>query len=148
MFASSSRRVPRAHLDPVCCVDDALAIFNMQITRSMRPDTVTLAMFLDDAWCGSTVVTITDTPDPFQIVEVAEAMAMAGAGNPDIASLVLATVRPSGGPFHDDDELWREAVEVVEQCGLTLIDWFVIGRHGTLSPRALIGAPSRWPDQS
>ncbi|MCU1390122.1 MAG: hypothetical protein JWL72_3460 [Ilumatobacteraceae bacterium] len=146
MFASSSRRVPRAHIDPVRCVDDALAIFNMQIARPMRA--ATLAMFLDGAWCGSTVVTITDTPYPFQVVEVAEAMAMAGAGNADIASLVLATIRPGGGPFHDDDELWREAVEVVEQCGLTLIDWFVIGRHGAYSPRELISAPSRWPDQS
>ncbi|MCU1400804.1 MAG: hypothetical protein JWN62_3913 [Acidimicrobiales bacterium] len=146
MVASSSRRVPRAHLDPVRCVDDALAIFNLQITQPMRA--ATLAMFLDGGWCGSTVVTITDTPDPFQVVEVAEAMALAGAGNPDIASLVLATLRPDGGPFHDDDELWHEADEVVEQCGLVLIDWFVIGRHGAFSPRGLVGAPSRWPDQS
>ena len=140
------RRVLRARLDPVRSVDDALAIFDLQITRPLRAET--LVMFLDGNSCGSIIVTVTGTDDPFQIVEVAEAMAMTGSGSPDVAALVLASIRPGGGPCPGDDDLWLEVAEVVEASGLTLIDWFVVGRHGTFSPRELMGVPTRWPNAS
>ena len=142
MSASPHARVPRPRLDPIRSVDDALLVFRAQLTRPLRAET--LAMFLDDNDCGSTLVTVTDTSDPFQILEVAEAMALAGATSPDVTALVLASVRPGGGPLPGDDDLWLGASDVVGECGLTLVDWFVIGRHGTFIPREALGVPSRW----
>jgi len=142
MPVSSSGRVPRAHIDPIFSATDAMAVFAAQMSKPLCAET--LVMFLDDAGRGSTLVTITDTDDPFQIVDVAEAMAMAANSNPEVSGLVLATVRPGGGVLPGDDELWLEAADVVDEIGLTLIDWLVIGREGAFSPRELLRMASRW----
>ncbi|MCU1392399.1 MAG: hypothetical protein JWM34_827 [Ilumatobacteraceae bacterium] len=143
MAVSSHGRVPRARHDPIQSIDTALALFSAQISRPLRAET--LAMFLDEHDCGSTLVTVTDTEDPFAVVDVADAMSLAGGSSPEVCGLVLATVRPGGGPEPGDDDLWLEASDVVAENGLVLVDWFVIGRHGTFSPRELLGMPSRWP---
>lgn len=139
---STSARLPRAGVDPIACIEDALAMFELQRCHPIRAET--LAMFLDSSGCGSVLVTVTDTVAPAQLLEVAEVMARLGGARPEISGLVLATVRPRYGLQTGDDELWTRAVEIVEANGLDLIDWFVISRHGTSSPRELLGQPSRW----
>ena len=143
MPVSSHGRVPRARLDPIFSAGEAMSVFASQMTRPMCAET--LVMFLDDSGCGSTLVTVSGTDDPCQIVDIAEAMALSACASPDISSLVLASVRPGGWLLSGDDELWLEAADVVDETGLTLIDWLVIGRHGTVSPREELGMPSRWP---
>jgi hypothetical protein len=143
MPVSSHGRVPRARLDPIFSATDAIAVFAAQMTRPLRAET--LVMFLDDAGRGTTLITVTDTDDPFQIVDIAETMALSGSASPDVSGLVLASVRPGGSVLPGDDELWLEAADVVDELGLILIDWLVIGRDGTVSPRELLGMPSRWP---
>ena len=143
MPVSSHGRVPRARLDPIFSATDAIAVFAAQMTRPMRAET--LVMFLDDVGRGSTLITVTGTDDPFQIVDIAETMALSGSSSPDVSGLVLASVRPGGSVLPGDDELWLEAADVVDELGLILIDWLVIGRDGTVSPRELLGMPSRWP---
>jgi hypothetical protein len=135
--------VPRAHVDPIFSADEAMAVFREQMSRPMCAET--LVMFLDESGRGSTLVSVSGTDDPFQVVDVAEAMALAAGSNADVSGIVLATVRPGGGFLPGDDELWLEAADVVDEIGLTLIDWLVIGRHGTVSPREQLGMPSRWP---
>ena len=143
MPVSSHGRLPRARLDPIYSAAEAMAIFAAQMTKPMRAET--LVMYLDDAGRGSTLVTVTGTDDPFQIVDIAEAMALSGSSSPDVCGLVLASVRPGGCVLPGDDELWLEAADVVDDIGLTLVDWLIIGRDGTVSPRELLGMPSRWP---
>lgn len=142
MAVSSFGRAPRARLDPIFTAHDAMAVFSLAMSRPLRHET--LVMFLDANDCGSSLVSVTDTDEPFHIVEIAETMALSGSDAPDISGLVLATVRPGGGLLPGDDELWLEASDVVEDCGLTLVDWLVIGRRGTHSPREQLGMPSRW----
>jgi hypothetical protein len=143
MPVSSSGRLPRARLDPIYSAAEAMAIFAAQMTKPLRPET--LVMYLDDAGRGSTLVTVTGTDDPFQIVEIAETMALSGNSHPNVCGLVLASVRPGGRVLPGDDELWLEAADVVADIGLVLVDWLIIGRDGTVSPRELLGMPSRWP---
>jgi len=143
MPVSSHGRVPRARIDPIFSATDAMVVFTAQMMRPLRAET--LVMFLDDAWRGSSLVTITGTDDPFQIIEIAETMALAGTSSPDVNGLVLASVRPGGSVLPGDDELWLEAADVAEDVGLVLVDWLIIGRDGTHSPRELLGMPSRWP---
>jgi len=143
MPVSSYGRLPRARLDPIYSAAEAMAIFAAQMTKPLRAET--LVMYLDDAGRGSTLVTVTGTDDPFQIVEIAETMALSGSSSPDVTGLVLASVRPGGCILPGDDELWLEAADVVDDVGLILVDWLIIGRDGTVSPRELLGMPSRWP---
>jgi len=143
MPVSSHGRVPRAHFDPIFSAGDAMVVFTAQMTRPLCAET--LVMFLDGAWHGSSLVTITGTDDPFQIIEIAETMALSRISSPDVSGFVLASVRPGGSVLPGDDDLWLEAADVVDDVGLTLVDWLIIGRGGTYSPRQLLGMPSRWP---
>jgi hypothetical protein len=143
MPISSHGRVPRARLDPIYSAGEAMSVFAAQMSSPLQAET--LVMFLDSVGCGSTLVTVTDTDDPFHIVDIAEVMAHTAGSSPDISGIVLASVRPGGGVLPGDDELWLEAADVVDEAGSMLIDWLIIGRDGTISPRELLGMPSRWP---
>ena len=143
MSSTSHGRFPHAGREPILSLDHALAIFDVQLHRPLRAET--LAMFLDHHHHGSTLVTVTDTVLAKQLLEVAEVMALAGSARPEMSGLVLASVRPGHGLQSGDDELWTRASNVTEANGMILIDWFVISPHGTCSPRELIGLPSRWP---
>jgi hypothetical protein len=142
MTVSSFGRAPRARLDPIFSAADAMAVFSLQMSRPLRHEI--LVMFLDANSRGSTLVTVSDTSDPFCVVDVAEAMALSATDNADVESLVIASVRPGGGMLPGDDDLWLESADTVDQCGLILVDWLIIGRHGVQSPREALGMPSRW----
>jgi len=142
MPVSSFGRAPRARIDPIFSAADAMAVFALQMSRPLRHET--LVMFLDAERHGSTLVTVSDTTDPFCIVDVAEAMALSAAENVEVDALVIASIRPGGTLLAGDDDLWLEAADVVDACGLVLIDWLIVGRNGTQSPREQLGMPSRW----
>jgi hypothetical protein len=142
MPASSHHRAPRARIDPILSVELALDVFSMQMSRPMCHET--LVMFLDGELRGGTLVSVTGTDDPFQIVEIAETMALTAANVPEVSSMVLATVRPGGRMLTGDDELWLQASDAAAESGLDLVDWLIIGRRGVERPRELLGLPSRW----
>ena len=135
-------RVPRARLDPIVRVDQALAVFRLAMCHPLSPET--LVMFLDNNNCGHELVSVSGTTEPFHVIDVASTMALCAAANEDMSALVLATIRPGGGLLAGDDELWFEAADTVEESGLVLIDWLIIGRGGVHSPRDYLGIPSRW----
>ena len=142
MAVSSYGRAPRARIDPILSATDAMAVFALQMSRPRRHET--LVMFLDGDRHGSTLVTVSDTSDPFCVVDIAEAMALGAIENPDIDALVIASIRPTGGMRASDNDLWLEAADVVEVCGLVLIDWLIVGPASVHSPREQLGMPSRW----
>ena len=71
---------------------------------------------------------------------------MAAATKPRARSIVLASVRPDSGMLPGDVDRWLEASAIVDQHGLVLLEWFVIGPMGPECPRDLLGEPERWPD--
>jgi DNA repair protein RadC len=142
MFMSSRDPVPQARRDPITSPQQAMSVFRLAMCRPLRDET--LIMFLDDQLRGHELVSVSDTVDPWQVVDVADTMAFCAGGNEDITALVVASVRPGGGPLPDDEILWYEVADVVEDQGLTLIDWLIIGRDGVHSPRDYLGIASRW----
>lgn len=120
-----------------------MSVFSLQILRPMSPET--LVMFVDTSGCGFSLVSVSGTEDPLAVIDVAETLAMVAGEAPDIAGFVIASVRPGGGLLLDDDEIWFEIDLVVEEFGLILYDWLVIGIHGTLSVPREFGLPTRWP---
>ena len=144
MPVSSFGRMPRAHLDPIACVDDALAVFGLQMSDPAQDET--LVMLLDDQRCGSNLISVSDTRSIEQLLHVAETMSTVAKSAPHISAVVIASVRRDG----DTADLlargvWSELDEIVEVCGLVLVDWLVTGPWGMLLPRAIQGERSRWP---
>ena len=141
-------RVPRAREDPVLTPDDALVVVTLAASSPPRPETI--AFLLDDAYRGTGLITVvTDTIDPDSVFHVAEVMAELGAlcqgVGRDTAYVVIASVRPTGEVEPDDAHRWCRASDVVESHGMTLVEWFVLGRSGVDCPRDLTGEPERWP---
>ncbi len=144
MPVSSFGRMPRAHLDPIECVDDALAVFGLQMSDPVQDET--LVMMLDDRLCGSNLVTVTDTRSIEQLFHVAEAMSAVARSAPHMSAVVIASVRRDGEATDLlAPGLWSELDEIVGGCGLELVDWLVTGSWGLLLPRAIQGERSRWP---
>lgn len=142
----SSSRIPHAGRDPICSAGDALAVFSLQLTHPLSHET--LVMFIDASGCGISLVTVSDTVVPDQVLDVVDTMAMLLADRPNVSGMVVASVRPRGGILADDDTLWFEATEAVESHGLALFDWLIIGRGGTRSMSDELGVPSRWPSRT
>ena len=141
-------RVPRAHADPLRTPDDALAV--VSLAASSPPRAETIAFLLDDAFRGTGLITVvTDTIDGDSVVHIAEVMAELGAlcqgVGRETAYAVIASVRPTADIDADDAQRWCRASDVVESHGMTLLEWFVIGRSGVDCPRDLTGEPDRWP---
>ncbi len=143
MPVSSYGHTPRAHVDPICSAADAMSVFSIQMTRPLCAET--LVMFIDSGGCGSGLVTVSGTTEPLSMIEVAESMALSASGNAHIAGLVIVSVRPGGASLPDDDQLWFEADDLVDDVGLILYDWLIVGRNGCTSISDELGLPSRWP---
>lgn len=139
--------VPRAGIDPITSAAQALALF--RCVRHLPPVPETLAFLLDDAGRGQgTVVQVTDTIGPDDVVDVVELIGRAAAdrvADGVVSGLVVATCRPRDGLLEDDDTRWRILSDLAEAHGLLLIEWFVLGSIGTACPRDLCGEAARWP---
>lgn len=144
-------RPPRGGVDPVDSADAALAVIRLAISRPLRSETI--ALVLESDLRGRTIVIVDGTEEPDSLLEVVErlveAMASSSADVAKDGCLILATVRPDGGPEPDDGDRWLEASELAELAGVELLEWFVIstdtGTPTAWCPRDLLGEPPRWP---
>ncbi len=139
-------RPPRAGIDPVDSADAALAVIRLAVTRPMRSEVVVLV--LDGDRRGRTVVVVDGTDEPDAVVEIVERLAGSLVDAEGAAALVVASVRPGGGPLAGDTDRWLEASEAAEQAGVELLEWFVIsddlGPPTAWCPRDLLAEPPRW----
>ncbi len=139
---TSTRRFPRANIDPIHSAELALQVFRAQMSDPLAYET--LVMFLDTRLRGSTLVTVAHTAEPNDVIDVAQSIATAVSGIVDVSGIVLASVRPDGALRTGDDDRWLEAADLVEDQGVLLVDWFILGKDTTHCPRELLGMPSRW----
>lgn len=139
-------RPPRAGIDPVDSADAALAVIRLAVTRPMRSEVVVLV--LDGDRRGRTVVIVDGTDEPDAVVEIVERLAGSLVDAQGAAAIVVASVRPGGGPLDGDSDRWLEASEAAEQAGVELLEWFVIsddlGPPTAWCPRDLLAEPPRW----
>lgn len=139
-------RPPRAGIDPVDSADAALTVIRLAVTRPMRSEVVVLV--LDGDRRGRTVVIVDGTDEPDAVVEIVERLAGSLVDAQGAAAIVVASVRPGGGPLDGDGDRWLEASEAAEQAGVELLEWFVIsddlGPPTAWCPRDLLAEPPRW----
>ncbi len=141
MSAVSLHRLPRAGVDPIHRDDVALALVLAVVRTPPRPETV--VVLLDDARRGLAIVVVSGTDDPDTVVEVAERLFDPTAFGAVVGAAVVASVRPGGAAELADADRWLELAELADQCGVELLEWYVVGR-GVSRPRELVHAPPRW----
>lgn len=134
--------VPRARLDPLVRLTDALAIVELAISRPLQHETVAIFVDAQRRGCGVSVVTGTRSADA--VLDVAACLAAAAQEIPEVDGVVLVSVRPGEGVAADDIERWSELLLLVADHGLELVDWIVLGRHGPELPRAVLGGDDPW----
>jgi hypothetical protein len=141
----SLHRLPRAGVDPINTRELALEVLMTVASEPLRHETI--AMLLDHQRRGISVLVVTGTTPFDAMFDVLDVVA--GLDIAEIGSIVLASVRPPGP--HDgaqdlderDVDRWLEASALVDEHGLELVEWFVIGREVSC-PRDLFGEPARW----
>lgn len=138
------RRLPRAGIDPICDADTAFVTISMAVDRPLRHETI--VVLLDDGRCGISLVAVSGTRHPDAGVEVLDTLLDAVVGDGVVGAVIVASVRPSEDPFHDDGrdiDRWLEMSDLAEQRGIELLEWFVIA-DDVSCPRDQLGEPPRW----
>ena len=129
--------------EPILSSLEALRVVSLAIHRPLEAETI--AFFLDEASCSSTITIVSGTTDPDSIVSVAECMAVAAGRSPSLCGVVLATVRPdTAGMLPGDLDRWLLLDAITESHGTMIVEWFIIGAAGVECPRELLGEPDRW----
>lgn len=141
MSPTTHHRLPRAGVDPVATDGVALATVLAAVHLPLRHETIVL--LLDDARCGLAVVVVDGTSCPDAVVEIADRLLDPRTHDARVGAAVIASVRPGAGDDLADADRWLELVDVAEQAGVDLVEWYVLGR-GVDRPRELVGAPPRW----
>ena len=142
-----AHRVPRAN-EPIDSPRAALAVVSLAVRRPLGHQTI--ALVLDQDRRGRSIVVVEGTTDPDAPLAIVEQVAASIADAGETGGLVLATVRPGGGPLPGDDERWLEASDLADDLGVELVEWFVIGAEtptvaaNAWCPRDLLGELPRW----
>lgn len=125
---------------PVRTFTDALYL----MARAAMTGPETLVFLLDADGMGGILLAIGNSIGPDHMLDVVEAMASGAERRPEVASMVVTSVRPDQGLLPGDIDRWLEASDRCRLRGIELLEWFVFGTSGPRCPRELLGEPSRF----
>jgi hypothetical protein len=122
-----------------------LQLLDLAISRPHRSETV--VVLADDAHLGHTCFIVSGTSAADDVLDIAALVLEVAERSPAVHAVVLATVRPAE-PYtaleRSDRDRGLELLELFEEGGLELLDWFVIGPDGPSSLREQSGLPLLW----
>lgn len=136
-------RLPRAGVDPIDSEHAALSMLTFVMHEPARHETIVLLLDSDRRGFGVLVVSGTIPFDAiFDVLDVIVELDV-----DELGAVVVASVRPpaaQGGDLDEHDvDRWLEATAMLDERGLELLEWFVIGRDVSC-PRDVFGEPPRW----
>lgn len=137
----TSTRIPRAHIDPIVTSHNAQLLLDELMARPQRHETV--AILLDHDRRGVSIVSVDGTVKPDAVFHVADLLTESVSASSNVGAVILASVRPAGHDELDDLDRWSELSCQLDEVGIELVEWFVIG-NGVSCPRALLGESHRW----
>jgi len=108
----------------------------------------TLAILMEDNALPGVCVAVDGGDHPDAVFSVCVCVTEVLKRNPQIAGVVLASVRPHDSPDCDDIDRWFELVHDFEQLGVELLEWFVVGPAFAVGMRAITGCVSAWETAS
>jgi hypothetical protein len=139
----SLHRLPRAGVDRIDSELVARSMLGLMVSDPMRTETIVLLLDHERRGIGVLVVSGTIPLDSiFDVLDVITSIEL-----DELGSVVVASVRRPVPGIDDLDELdvdrWLECSSMLEDAGIELVEWFVIGRD-VQCPRDLVGEPPRW----
>jgi hypothetical protein len=141
----SLHRLPRAGIDPIDSEPVALSLLGMVVSTPLRHETI--VAFLDQQRRGISILVVNGTMPFDALFDVVDVVIDIGVEFDELGAVVLYTVRPPVAGVPDLDELdvdrWLEASAMLDDAGIELLEWFVVGALVT-SPRDQLGEPPRW----
>jgi hypothetical protein len=124
----------------------ALQLVDLAISRPLRSETV--VFLADDAHLGHTCFIVSGTSAVDDVLDIASLVVEVADRSPAVHAVVLATVRPAADPAaapeRSDLDRGLELLDLFEEAGLELLDWFVVGPDGPSSLREQVGLPLLW----
>lgn len=141
----SLHRLPRAGIDPIDSEPVALAVLDMVVSTPLRHETI--VVFLDQQRRGISILVVSGTIAFDSLFDVLDVVIDVGIEIDELGAVVLYTVRPPTAGVADldgrDVDRWLEASAMLDDAGIELLEWFVVGALVT-SPRDQLGEPPRW----
>jgi hypothetical protein len=123
----------------------ALQLVDLAISRPLRSETV--VFLADDSHLGHTCFIVSGTSAVDDVLDIAALVVEVAERSAAVHAVVLATVRPAepiATAERSDLDRGLELLELFEEAGLELLDWFVIGHGGARSLREQTGLPPLW----
>lgn len=136
-FSTTLLDVPRAHIDPIRSLLEALSVVALSIQRPL--DHSLTALLLNAEWCG---VGLERTCRSFR--PAMHHVISAASEVPNVQFAVLASTRPRSTVQYVDGDNFLFASQLFAHAGITLVEWVILGRGGMYCPRVLTDEPSRW----
>jgi hypothetical protein len=141
----SIHRLPQAGVDPIDSEFVARCLLDAVVSTPLRHETI--VVFLDQQRRGISLLFVSGTVPFDSLFDVLDVVIDVGTEIDELGAVVLYTVRPPAPGVPDLDELdvdrWLEASAMLDDAGIELVEWFVVGALVT-SPRDLLGEPPRW----
>jgi hypothetical protein len=137
-FESTLLDVPRAHVDPICSLIEALSVVALATERPLQHSTT--ALLLDARRCGVGLVRTRASHCDATHFIIGEASRVE-----NVHAVFIATTRPQQTVQFADGDDYLSMVHLLSHAGISLTEWVVLGRGGLYCPRALTDLPSQWP---
>jgi hypothetical protein len=141
----SIHRLPQAGVDPIDSESVARCLLDALVSTPLRHETIVL--FLDQQRRGISILAVSGTIPFDSLFDVLDVVIDVGIEIEELGAVVVFTVRPPAAGVPDLDELdvdrWLEASSMLDDAGIELLEWFVVGALVT-SPRDVLGEPPRW----
>jgi len=132
---------------PILTSVDALELVALAGSTPAKPETI--ALLLDEQLIGRTCVIVDSTSAADDVLDVAALVVETVEREPAICAAVLASVRPAPDALSDghrgDVDRWLELLDLFDDVGVELLDWFVVVGERAESLRTLTGMPPLWP---
>lgn len=139
--STAQHSIPSAN-QPIVSTDQAISLFAAAISHPLTNETV--AFLIDGCNRANTIVVVSGTEQPDDVIEVAEIMAMTGSRSAELCGLVIASVRSASLLLPGDLDRWWNLQAITDSHGIELVEWIVVGPGGIECPRQLVGEPERW----
>ena len=137
MLNASLVDIPQPFIDPIDALVEALGIACLSIPRPLTAHTIAI---VTDAQRRCIAMM------RFPTLTESSIHAIVGHSSllPDAHSVVLVSVRTTAPISTTDPDLLQRCINIVNNAGLQLLDWAVIGVGGLYCPRSLTESADPW----
>lgn len=136
-FTSTLLDIPRAHIDPIDTLVEALSVVALATERPLCQSTTSLFLDSQRRGIGLTRTYKHSRDAVHHIISEASRVHM-------VESVFVVSTRPRHTVEYADGDQFLAMTQLFSHAGITLVDWVVIGRGGLYCPRSLTDTPSPW----